>query len=84
MPEFCKTLLKTLKKLNKRNTRDNRKKMLMNYIMEKGELSLLVFFFKKNKIVQTTRTNPEPHTISMQEEKTQGPSISAEQTKYRH
>lgn len=56
----------------------------MNYIMEKGELSLLVFFFKKNKIVQTTRTNPEPHTISMQEEKTQGPSISAEQTKYRH
>lgn len=56
----------------------------MNYIVGIGELSVLVFFLKNKYILQTTSTKSESRTIGMQEEKTQGPRISAEQTKYRH
>lgn len=46
-----------------RKISDKSKIMLMNYITEIDELSILAFSLIK--LLQTTQTNPEPHTIGV-------------------
>lgn len=54
----------------------------MNYITEIDEQS--TWAFSLINLLQNTQTNPKPHTIGVQKEKTLRPRISAKGTKYRH